>query len=512
MPRAFFSPALILLLWILLSLNSYSQTHQYFFSEVGQTREYLSSGFCKTQNYYWDQGVMDREGNIYFVFVDNYNLYYHRSDDNGLTWTEQQLTTPQDGKIFTAMVALTQDDSLVITYAANQGFSNGTVSFGSEFIYDLYGAVQSKDAWTITPLKMHTNNSGLLPFGTITTKSGLVHVILHKYGWYNYGGELYEVMYDPGARTWSAIETIKIFNDRPVDRGTNYLCKLAEGQNDTIICVYQRHADTQGLNNIEVIKKGAGGWTEPEIILGNSDYSTYNRFDLDYDRHGHFYLGYFIPFGPDGPELHMAHNSTTDFTKYEIFASTDTLQKMSIHPYPDAEAYVYLNFKDSLPEILKLNQEGLNFTNYLPAFEAEDSLDVMRFLYQINMKNNFSGIPGLFAFTNRYQGRDINTVYSYPLVFATIDLAAPYDPTGIGLAPEFSVDIYPNPAGDYVTIRFPEDHNHGTLKLFDLMGRCVLHYEVENNASVSLSNLQKGLYLYQLSLEGIKQQGRLIRK
>lgn len=504
-------PVVIVVFLLSISLASQAQlANRYTFSDVDTTESYLSDGFCRTLNYYWDQSMIGPDGKIYFVFVNNYKLYYYVSSDLGATWEKHFIETGWEGKVYAAMSGMTADGRLVIVFTFNEAFtSSGTVPFGSEFRYTIMGAVQDGDGWAIDHIQSPVGNSGLLPFGTITTKSGIVHVVLYKYGWMNYGGELYEVMYDPDANSWSAVETIKIFNDRPIDHSTFHVCKLAEGENDTIVCVYQRHATDSKYNNLEVIMKGEGGWTGEEMILEESDYATYNRFDLDYDRHGHMYLTYFIPYGPEGPELYIAHNSVREFEKHTLFDPADTLRKVSVHPYPDGVAYLYLNFKDSLPEIWKLSESGLEPTGYLPSFEAADSLDVMRFHYHVPLKNNFSVLPGseeednetgpgLFGFTNRYAGRDGSTIFPYPIVFVNADLEQGeiQDPVGHqDLTGGSSLKIYPNPGNGI--FRMDTEVEKGTLlyEVLDITGSRVATFRLSGSQPVDLSRLSSGIYL-----------------
>ena len=497
------------------SAASHGQPNHYFFSDVDTTEAYQSSGFCKTLNYYWDQAVIRPDGRIVFVFVDNYKLYYYESADLGVTWEEHYIPTGWDGFIYTAMAGMTVDGRLVIVFTMNDKFSNGTVSYGSEFNYTVLGAVQEEDGWAIGTLHTSSGNKGIVPFGTITTKSGIVHVILHKVGWWNYGGELYEVMYDPAENKWSDMQTIKIFNDRPVDHGTLHVCKLAEGSSDTIVCVYQRHNNDSKYNNLEVIMKGADGWTDEEVILPGSNYATYNRFDLDYDRHGHMYLTWFIPHGPEGPELYIAHNSVREFEKFTVFDVADTLRKVSVHPYPDGVAYLYFNFKDSLPEIWKISEEGLEPTGYLPTFGEGDSLDVMRFHYQVPIKNNFSVLPGsgdderetgpgLFAFTNRYNGKEGNTVLQYPVVFVRTNLEQQeqQQPVTALRSPDKGFGIWPNPGDGYFIISAGEEAAVRLYNVFDIMGSRVGGFTAGSGDRVDLSRLTAGIYFIRGSSGG----------
>ena len=415
-------------LLLLLPTNNSAQENGYKFVDIDTTEAYRAVYYARTVNYLVDHAVVDSLGHIYFVFVDNYKLYCHKSEDGGSTWSEEQIITGNEGKLYKAMIGLTQAGKRIIVYSINTGFSNGNVGFGSEFRFNTYGAVETDEGWQISTLYTNTSNFGYTPFGMITIKDGTVHALLHRDGWYNYGGEIYETVYDPVAKTWSGLLLIKKYSDRPVDLGTNYMAKLAEGEANNIICMFQRHGTASGYINVEVIERTPEGvWQAPVEILKNNTYSTYNRFELDYDRHGHTYMGYFEPQGENGPQLFLAHNSTTAFEKHEVFEVGDTLRKMDFVPIEGA-LLIYCNFVNRYPVVLRWSESGLTLENYLPAFTQADSMDVMRFHYHIPRKNNFSSIMDLLAITNRGQGRDPNNseyVLPYPLVFVRANLQEP---------------------------------------------------------------------------------------
>lgn len=416
-------------LLLLIPTNNLAQQNSYSFIDVDTVDRYRAVGYARTVNYLIDHAVVDSSGTIHFVYVDNYKLFCHTSTDGGQNWSEEQIITGYEGKVYSAMIGLTQAGKRVIVYSVNVSFNNGTVPSWNEFYFNTYGVVETDQGWKISNIFIHSSNYGYTPFGIITTKDGTVHAMLHKNGWYNYGGEIYEIIYTPETNTWSSLITVKVFNDRSVDFGTNYMAKLAEGEENNIICMYQRFGSKNlgEYKSVEVMEKTAEGWQEPVVVLANSTYSTYNRFEIDYDRHGNTYLGYFEPWGENGPELFLAHNSTTEFEKYEIFEDGDTLRKMDFVPIEGA-LLIYCNLLNKLPVVLKWSESGLELTGYIPEFAAEDSTDVMRFHYHIPRKSNFSSNMDLLAFTNRSQGRDpSNTQYilPYPLVFVRANIQAP---------------------------------------------------------------------------------------
>jgi hypothetical protein len=479
--------------------NLVAQDDPYHFSVVDTTQQYKSVSFARTLNYYWDQGFIGPDGTIYFTFVDAYNLYCYVSEDDGATWTREQIVTGFEGDVYSAMMGMTIDGRRVIVYSVNTGFNDGTVTYGSEFLYDAYAAVEGESGWTIKLLRLHSGNSGLLPYGVITTKSGIVHVILHKYGWNNIGGELYEAEFDPQENTWGDLQTIKIFSDRNIDRGTNYVGKTAELEENEIVLMYQRHGSVDPNYNVEILVKGQDGWGDPQVILENNSYSTYNRFDIEYDRHGHTYIGYFEPWGANGPEIYMAHNSTSEFTKYELFESTDTLRKMSIHAYADAVAYVYCNFKNSMPKILKYSESGLEVTDFLPEYAQEDSADVMRFHYDIPYKNNYEGSPGLYAFTNRYNGKDGDFILPYEIVYVSTDLMKTEDDDPTDVAPPHAAGpnglaLWPNPAGNILHIDAGRECAPETIRIFTILGAIQAEVSVSSRSTADVSGLSPGVY------------------
>jgi len=486
---------IVVLISLFATRNAKALEKEYFFKDVGTTEAYITNGSCYLTNYHWDQGMVDSNGNIYYVFVNNYKLSLFKSTDDGLTWSEEKVATSQDGNIHAAMLGLTADDKPLIVYTANPYFINGSVGYFYEFQFDAYGAVKEESGWKFKTLYTHSTNSGLKPYGIITLKSGIVDIILTQYGWYNYGGELYEVTYDSSTSTWSSLTTIKKFNDRSVDHFTLYVCKLAADEDDNIICVYQRHCDNSSYVNLEVMKKGASGWTGPEVILANSDYRTYNCFDIDFDRHGHCYFGYFIPYGTNGPELYLGHNTVIELEKFQVFTPQDTLVKMSFHPYPDGVAYLYFNFKNTLPEIWKLSESGLEKTNYLPSFEEKDADDVKRFLYQIPLKNNFTNSPGLRAFTNRYVGKNGSTVLEYPIVFAKADIS----PGSSAMTEIENTDemfnVYPNFGNGNFRLEIYNKSLSKTFRLYNSVGQLVRIIDTSQQSEIDFSNSPAGLYI-----------------
>lgn len=485
-----------ILVTLFIAKSGFAQDNNYHFYTIDTTEQYTSIGFCGVYNYLWDQGVIDSEGSIHFVYVHNYKLFCYTSTDNGVTWTAEQIITGKEGKIRTAMIGLAPGNKKLIVYTVNDAFINGSVPYYSEFLYDAYAAVDEESGWVITKLYTHTTNNGLLPFGIITDENGIVHALLSKYGWYLYGGELYETMYTSETQQWSGLATMKIFNDRPIDNAVMYIGKTALAANGDILCMYQRLGTVASTYNVEMLVKTSAGWQAPHVILQNNSYSTYNRFDIDNDDQGNYCVGYFEPWGTNGPQIYLARNTYQNFELFENFESTDTLIKMSIHSQEDGTSILYCNFKHSYPKILKFKDNLLSESATMPDFPQEDSVNVMKFIYPIPNKSNFSDKKDFYGFTTIYFGKDGNDVLPFYLLFSTFKLTQDYTWIPQNDLSDFDLTIWPNPVGNILRIDGPNTSGSETLSIYNYIGKLV--YRERLNKELNVSHLPSGMYILRI--------------
>ncbi|NQU32486.1 MAG: T9SS type A sorting domain-containing protein [Bacteroidetes bacterium] len=493
----------LLLPLFMLTFSNYScfaqeNDNSYHFNIIDTTEQYPAVGFCNVLNYLWDQGVIDSLGNIHFVYVHNYKLFCYSSEDDGLTWSTEQIITGKEGHIRTAMIGLAPGNKKVIVYTVDEGFINGTVSYGYEFAYDLYGAVENDEGWTITSLSTTKLNNGLLPFGIITDNEGLVHVLITKYGWYTYGGELSYSNYSANTKEWATPIIIKTYVDRPINNFTNYVGKTAFNSNGDLLCIYQRHGAIKDTYNIEIISKTSDGWQKPEIILNDNTYSTYNRFDIDSDREGNYCVGYFEPWGENGPQINLSENSTDNFTSFELFQSTDTLVKMSIHKQLDGSVQLYCNFKHSYPKILKYQDNILEISDFLADFPQEDSINVMRYLYPIQNKSNFSNKMDFNGFTTMYNGKDGNNVLPFKLVYVKTKLIKDVTDVENFMNEKRDYIIYPNPVKNTLYLNLPYELEYENISIYNSLGSLIQKAKLNPDGGVDVSSLLPGFYLLQI--------------
>jgi len=71
--------------------------------------------------------------------------------------------------------------------------------------------------------------------------------------------------------------------------------------------------------------------------------------------------------------------------------------------------------------------------------------------------------------------------------------------------------VYPNPASESVTFEIPEPSINTTVDIFTIHGKKILSQRL-NNHTVDVSNMSKGIYLYQLNIDNKIYNGKLIIK
>ncbi len=72
--------------------------------------------------------------------------------------------------------------------------------------------------------------------------------------------------------------------------------------------------------------------------------------------------------------------------------------------------------------------------------------------------------------------------------------------------------IYPNPVLDRLNFNIQHSNNTFTFELYDSQGRKLISKEIINNSQLNLEGLTKGIYLYNLIIDGEIQSGKLIKE
>lgn len=83
---------------------------------------------------------------------------------------------------------------------------------------------------------------------------------------------------------------------------------------------------------------------------------------------------------------------------------------------------------------------------------------------------------------------------------------------GVGQEKLASAQLYPNPVSDQLHVTLPEGSSTATLALYEISGRQVLRRQLEQGESLPVSFLPQGIYLYTLTVDGLIQSGKLVKR
>lgn len=74
------------------------------------------------------------------------------------------------------------------------------------------------------------------------------------------------------------------------------------------------------------------------------------------------------------------------------------------------------------------------------------------------------------------------------------------------------VGLYPNPVSEYLNFSFKSNSNSAIFELYDVQGQKLISKEISNNEQLNLSQLDSGLYLYNVFIDGHMESGKLIKE
>ena len=151
------------------------------------------------------------------------------------------------------------------------------------------------------------------------------------------------------------------------------------------------------------------------------------------------------------------------------------------------------------------------FTRYMPQKGKRDTLGIGRF-YSSDMVTEWTEFSADINFFSAEMPDTMNIIVSSsaslfePVVNSIfwIDAVEFEGEAGIGLdiLPQVKVNVYPNPAREYLTFAFEKDLDHSDLIIYNLEGQVVRTIEVSGKEfTLQVSGLPSGTYHFHL-LEG----------
>jgi len=239
----------------------------------------------------------DANGTIHTAFVNNYDLYYAYSTDEGETWTTQNIGSPKNGKIKNAGLAVDSQGTVYIAYTSNPYYSDYASGGGDNYTYLKYtlnAAIKPQGGeWTFEEVAGLTGRNNGYYFSNIyVDDNDDVYVVATLQGWYQYGGEASEFK-RVGTNSWSKT-TIVNFTDQPLDTVLLGYSSILQHQDGSTTIVMSRPIKSSSYAPAEYriwykTKPLGGSWGDITQISAGQ-YA--DRFDAFLDENGKIQLFY----------------------------------------------------------------------------------------------------------------------------------------------------------------------------------------------------------------------------
>lgn len=493
------------LFFILFSSNVYASG----VDSLNITSKYITLGESFYTDYFTGYYVYtntsffkDENGKLHGVFISNYELYYCTSIDSGYTWSSDHILSTHDGDFRRAVIYADEDGIPYIACTVNPYFNYGNptgIEYGDEFRYNVYVLFLEEDQWVEELVFNSTINTGFSGnFGCMVDElykdlNNDLILIGHRYGWYTYGGELWEFKRDT-SETWSEYSIIQGYSDTPVDHTTSdcrsYL--KANGERDLI---YTRPYNASGVT--ELVSKHFNGieWSVPTVLT--EDLINHAAWDLSIGSAEEMYLIHYN----NEPSPHV--NMYTDFvSSVELdldFSLVDTIQTAKIHATQNG--------------LLDLIVYPLN-TDTVVLYVSEDFGVTWGEPFYLSRKI----FPGTLPITDQFsnQGTDLEF-----LRVSRVSTVEPFGPdslyyghveqvntTYLGIVDykvlESNLSVYPNPFTEELTVEyFHHSASEVNVKIYNLQGKVVMNRDYsavpgKTMVRIYLGDLDAGTYIFEI--------------
>ena len=450
--------------------------------------------------------IEDVDGSLHAAYVDNYELFYFHSTDNGETWSKEKIITGHEGDIRYACLAVDLNGKIFIgiTVHSLYNYANPTgITFANEFWYDLYCVNNLSGSWSLEQIELHSDsNFGPVVENIYVDAENNVHLFANRYGWSSFGGEAWEYIRNSTNNTWGPKIIIVQFNDTDIDKfiNDNYIVIVDQLGRRALVAARTK---TEGNKLIYILSDGTT-WQQPVEISDNIAIG-WNRYDALIDPTDTLYIAFLYNNTQGLPELMVSKDTDTPVKANINLPSTDTLNYFKLHCNADGKFTMYLWIKNKNVHVT-FSDDMLNWTDPI---EFPDSI-----------KNYFGG---LIVRTDTRRGyytdycKQINaiagprTAQPYgpdTLVYGDIRIdPAIFVETENNFPTEFELNQnYPNPLNPTTNINFSlSERSFTELKIYNILGVEIATIERREldagnyTYTFDATNLSSGIYLYKLN-------------
>ncbi|MBI5022161.1 MAG: T9SS type A sorting domain-containing protein [Ignavibacteriales bacterium] len=333
--------------------------------DVGQT---FRTGTATSFGHYTINAYFkEPNGTEHLAYVDNYELFYFKSTDNGVSWSKEKIITGHEGDIQNC--ALTVDTAgkvfigLTIHSLYNYANPTGITGGSNYFLLDAYCVNNKTGSWVTELVYLHPSNYGPKVAGLFVDSSNNVHFIANYYGWYSNGGTAWEWVRNSNTNTWGTIKTIVQFTDGGLDRFIYDTYAVVPDQFGNVTLVMCRYYPTN-LTRLFYVRYNGSTWSAP-INITDTVAVAWNRFDALIDPAGHTYIAYLQNNAQGVPVLKVMK----DFQPAQIasinLAPVDTIYYFRMHCNSSGLFTMFLTIKNQNVHTTFSN-DAINWSDPIP--------------------------------------------------------------------------------------------------------------------------------------------------
>ncbi|HNT35943.1 MAG TPA: hypothetical protein PKH07_13210, partial [bacterium] len=253
-------------------------------------------------------GVVDAYGGLHLAWIDGGTLQYATSYDDGKSWYQYSINTPRNGTYATRMGGL----HLAIDPWGNAFmFTNvyfGNAGYGQEFFYKIYCITNVTGVWQeevvvdyLTYFYRYDSagdfylNNLANPFDAFSDAQGNIHLFLRHFGWWSYGGELFEKVRSAGSTgAWGGLTSIcHIYHPNVDFQSSIYEQAIQTSDGGAVVIALNRDGNTntslpvQNQNRfVYYLERAAGGaWSNYQPFSIGDNYEGSKGFmNIDVDE------------------------------------------------------------------------------------------------------------------------------------------------------------------------------------------------------------------------------------
>lgn len=497
--------------------NVFNDSLIYNTADIDVGQQFRTGNFTSFGHWTINSFIEDVDGSLHAAYVDNYELFYFHSTDDGQTWTKEQIITGHEGDIRYAALAVDLNGKIFIGFTIHPlyNYANPTgITFANEFFYDLYCVNNKTGTWVVEQVELHSSgNNGPVVENIYVDADNNVHLFANRYGWGSFGGEAWEYIRNSSNDTWGPKIIIVQFNDTDIDKfiNDNYIVLVDQLGRRALVAARTK---TEGNKLIYILSDGTT-WLQPQEI-SDGIAIAWNRYDAVIDPTDTLYIAFLYNNTQGLPELKVSKDTNTPIKANINLASTDTLNYFKLHCNAEGKFTMYLWIKNKNIHVT-FSDDMFNWTDPI---EFPDS-----------MKNYFGGIM-----VRTDTRREYYTDYCKQInAIAGPRSAQPYGPDTLlygnikidrgsfveaddKIPVEYQLNQnYPNPFNPNTKITWESPvSSHQTIKVYDVLGNevrtLVNEYRTEGKYEISFNaeNLTSGVYLYQLNAGGFIKTKKMI--